>query len=215
MNVNHHSRAAATGRALQAAPTASLLLQDRIGWGVPLKFSIVGLLVFGLGYSLLGAGLGRTAFPDQAAGSLVQREGKVVGSRLLAQPFADARYFQPRPSAAGYDPMAAGGSNQARSNPELIERVNAATTAVAVRENIPASQVPADLVTQSGGGLDPHISPGGARVQVARVAQARGMSAGQVQALVARHTQPALFGLVGAARVNVLELNLALDAVAR
>lgn len=188
-------------------------LQDSIGWRAPLLFSVAGLLLFGLAYSLLGAGLGRVVFPYQATGSLIERDGHVIGSRLVAQPFADLRYFHPRPSAPGYDPMAAAGSNMARSNPELIARIEATTAEVAAREGVAPAQVPADLVTMSGGGLDPHISPAGARVQVARVARERGLEPSAVAALVERHIEPELWGLVGAPRVNVLELNLALDAM--
>src|SRR5690606_20196429 len=127
------------------------------GLRAPLLFAVVTLVVFGLLYSLVGTALGRALFPAQAAGSLVERGGRVVGSVLVAQPFADARYFQPRPSAAGYDPMAAAGSNMARSNPDLRKRVDEATAEVAAREGIAPADVPAELVTQSGGGLDPHL----------------------------------------------------------
>ena len=130
----------------------------------------------------------------------------------MAQPFSDAIYFQPRPSAAGYDPMAAAGSNQARTNPDLRKRIAEATAEVSAREGIAAQDVPAELVTQSGSGLDPHISPAGARVQIARVAQARGMDPSVVAALVAANTQAPQFGVLGQPRVNVLQLNLALDA---
>lgn len=186
--------------------------QDRIGLRAPLLFAGSGLLAFGLCYSLLGAGLGQLLFPQQADGSLLQRDGQVVGSRLLAQPFASERYFQPRPSAANYDPMAAAGSNQARSNPDLRQRIAEATAAVAKREGVAPTQVPADLVTQSGGGLDPHVSPAAARLQIARVARARGLAEAQVAQLVAQHTEARQFGLLGQPRVNVLALNLALDA---
>jgi K+-transporting ATPase ATPase C chain len=152
-------------------------------------------------------------FPAQATGSLVERDGRVVGSMLVAQPFADARYFQPRPSAANFDPMAAAGSNQARSNPDLRKRIADATVAVAAREGIAPAQVPDDLVTESGGGLDPDISPAAARIQVARVARARGLAPGMVETLVAHATQAPRFGVLGPPRVNVLRLNLALDAL--
>jgi K+-transporting ATPase ATPase C chain len=177
-----------------------------------LVFAVVVLAGFGLLYSLAGAGLGRALFPAQAQGSLLIRDGNAVGSSLVAQPFHDARYFQPRPSAANYDPMAAAGSNQARSNPDLRKRIDAARADVARRDGIAAAAVPADLVTQSGGGLDPDLSPAGARVQIARVAAARGLAAGDVERLVAAHVRGRQFGLLGEPRVNVLELNLALDA---
>ncbi len=177
-----------------------------------LVFALVILLGMGLLYSLAGAGLGRALFPYTATGSVLERDGKVVGSALLAQSFADARYFQPRPSAASYDPMAAAGSNQARTNPDLRKRIAEAADAVATREGIAVAEVPGELATQSGGGLDPHLSPRGAQVQVARVAKARNLEAAAVEALVARHTQAPQFGLLGQPRVNVLQLNLALDA---
>ena len=178
-----------------------------------LGLAVVSLLVFGLGYSLVAIGLGRAAFPHAAAGSLIERDGQVVGSSLAAQPFANHRYFHPRPSAAGYDVMAISGSNQARTNPDLRRRVAEATAAVAAREGITAQDVPGELVTQSGGGIDPHVSPEGARVQIARVAAARGLAPATVERLVAEYTQDRQFGLLGQPRVNVLELNLALDAL--
>lgn len=178
-----------------------------------LGLALVALLVMGLLYSLAGAGLGRVLFPRQATGSIVERDGHAVGSSLVAQPFADARYFQPRPSAANYDPMAAAGSNQARSNPDLRKRIDDTTAAVARRNGIAAVDVPAELVTQSGSGLDPDLSPAGVQVQVARVAAARKLPPDVVARLVAEHTQARQFGLLGEPRVNVLELNLALDAL--
>ncbi len=190
-------------------------LQHQVGLRAPLLFAVTGLLGCGLLYSLLGAGLGRALFPAQAQGSLLERDGRVVGSALLAQPFADARYFQPRPSAAGYDPMAAAGSNMARSNPDLRKRIEETTAAVAARDGIDASEVPGDLVTQSGGGLDPHISPAAAQVQLARVAKMRGLDAARVAQLVVQATEAPQFGVLGQPRVNVLRLNLLLDAHAR
>ena len=177
-------------------------------------FALVSMLGFGLLYSLAGTGLGHALFPPQATGSVMERDGKVVGSALVAQPFADARYFQPRPSAAGYDPTAAAGSNMARTNPDLRKRIAEVTAEVAARDGVAASQVPGELVTQSGGGLDPHLSPEAARVQAARVARARGMSVDAVQQAIAANTEGAQFGLIGQPRVNVLRLNLALDATA-
>lgn len=175
-------------------------------------FAVIILLGMGLLYSLAGTALGRSLFPHQATGSIVLQNGKPVGSSLVAQAFSDAIYFQPRPSAAGYDPMAAAGSNQARTNPDLRKRIAETTVEVSAREGIAAQDVPAELVTQSGSGLDPHISPAGARVQIARVAQARGMDPSAVAALVAANTQAPQFGVLGQPRVNVLKLNLALDA---
>lgn len=193
------------------APSKSL--QDDIDLRAPLLLAIVILVAFGLLYSLAGTGLGRMLFPIQATGSLAEHDGHVVGSTLVAQPFAGARYFQPRPSAANYDPMAAAGSNRARSNPDLQKRIAEAIAAVAAREGIVPARVPDDLVTESGGGLDPDISPAGAQVQVARIAKARGLEPGAVEALVARATEAPQFGVLGQPRVNVLRLNLALDAL--
>lgn len=188
-------------------------LQDRVGARAPLLFAGVVLVVFGLLYSLTGTALGRLLFPAAATGSTIERDGRVVGSALVAQPFADARYFQPRPSAANYDPMAAAGSNMARSNPDLRKRIAELTQAVAARDGIAPAQVPAELVTQSGSGLDPHLSPRAARVQIARVARARGMDAATVEGLVAEATEAPQFGAFGQPRANVLRLNLALDAL--
>lgn len=187
-------------------------IDDRTPLRAPLLFALVVLLGFGLLYCLAGTALGRLAFPWQATGSLALQDGKARGSTLVAQPFADARYFQPRPSAANYDPMAAAGSNLARTNPDLRKRMAETAIAVAERDGIAVSEVPAELITQSGGGLDPHLSPRAAQVQVARVAKARGLSVADVDAMVVAHTLPRQFGLLGEPRVNVLELNLALDA---
>ena len=141
--------------------------------------------------------------------------GQVRGSAWLSQPFTGDGYFQARPSAANYDPMAAAGSNLARSNPALAERVAASTAAVAAREGVAPAQVPADLVTQSGGGLDPQLSPAAAQLQVARVARARGLPVERVQALVQAHTEGRQWGLFGQPRVNVVTLNFALDHAAK
>lgn len=178
-----------------------------------LGLSLVSLLVMGFAYSLVGAGLGRVLFPYQASGSLIERDGQVVGSALVPQPFPADRYFQARPSGPNYDPMAAAGSNLARSNPDLRKRIDETRATIAAREGIEPAAVPIELITQSGGGLDPHITPRGARVQAARVARARGLTVTQVEALIAVHIEAPQFGLLGQARVNVLELNLALDAL--
>jgi potassium-transporting ATPase KdpC subunit len=152
-------------------------------------------------------------FPRQATGSLVTVDGQARGSELVAQPFNDDRYFQARPSAANYDPMSAAGSNQARSNPELRKRVGQSIAAVAVREGIAPADVPGELVTQSGSGMDPHLSPSAALVQADRVARARGFPPSAVVNLIHVHTQAPQFGVLGPPRVNVLRLNLALDAL--
>lgn len=189
-----------------AALAARGLLRGALG--------LTGLTLAGFGflYALAGVGLGQALFPAAANGSLLEQGGRVVGSALVAQPFTGARYFQPRPSAAGYDTMALAGSNQARSHPELRARLDAARAAVAQREGIAPAAVPAELFTQSGSGSDPHISPAGAAVQIARVAQARGMPRAALEQLVAQHTETRQLGVLGQPRVNVLALNLALDA---
>lgn len=190
-------------------------LDDAVGLRAPLVFAGIVLLVFGFGYALLGTGLAGALFPAAADGSLVERDGRVVGSALVAQPFVDARYFRPRPSAAGYDPMAAAGSNQARSNPDLRKRLDAEVADIAAREGVAADEVPLDLATQSGSGLDPDLSPAAARVQIARVARARGLAPAQVARVVEAMTEAPQFGVLGEPRVNVLRLNLALDALPR
>lgn len=184
-------------------------------WRPALALAGVSLLGFGLLYSLAGVGLGSVLFPHQAGGSLIERDGKVIGSSLVAQPFADDCYFQSRPSAASYDVMALAGSNQARTNPDLRSRIDEARAAVAAREGVAPDAVPSDLVTQSGGGIDPHLSPAAVRIQIARVARVRGLPVSEVERLVAEHTTAPQFGLLGAPRVNVLELNLALDGAGK
>ncbi|KAF1729382.1 MAG: potassium-transporting ATPase subunit KdpC [Pseudoxanthomonas sp.] len=184
-------------------------------WRPALALAGVSLLGFGLLYSLTGVGLGSVLFPHQAGGSLIERDGKVVGSSLVAQPFADDRYFQSRPSAARYDVMALAGSNQARTNPDLRSRIDEVRAAVAAREGVTPDAVPSDLVTQSGGGIDPHLSPAAVRIQIARVARVRGLPVSEIERLVAEHTTAPQFGLLGAPRVNVLELNLALDGAGK
>ena len=195
-----------------APPVQPGALEDTASLRAACGFAGVILLGFGLAYALAGTALGAALFPRQAGGSLIVVEGTVRGSELVAQPFVGERYFHPRPSAAGFDPMAVSGSNLARSNPDLRARIDASIAEVAAREGIDATDVPGDLVTQSGGGIDPHITPEAARVQVARVAQTRGLTAGEVEALVAAHTEAPTLGVLGQPRVNVVRLNLALDA---
>ena len=168
------------------------------------------LALCGLVYPILTTLLAGALFPRQANGSLIVQDGKVVGSELVGQTFSGDRYFIGRPSAAGYDPRAAAGSNLAVSNPALRERVRQDAQAIARREGVRPEQIPPDLLAASGSGLDPHISPEAARLQVARVAQARGLSPQVVQQMVEEHTER---GFLGRPRVNVLRLNLALDGV--
>ena len=192
-----------------AAPTQ---LQQDSAWRPALVLGASSLLLLGLAYAVATTSVSRVLFPAQADGSLLIRDGQVRGSQLIAQPFVGDGYFQARPSAANYDPMAAAGSNMARSNPALQERVQAAITAVAAREGVPAAQVPGDLVTQSGAGMDPEISPAAAQVQIARVARSRGLPVERVTALVQANTLGPQWGVFGQPRVNVMTLNVALDA---
>jgi K+-transporting ATPase ATPase C chain len=180
-----------------------------------LKMTIVLTVLTGIVYPVAMAGIANLLFPYQAQGSLVSRDGKVVGSALIGQNFTAPRYFQSRPSAAGdkgYDASNSGGSNLGPTNKALIDAVRQRLKAVI--ENNPGvtpAQVPIDLVTTSGSGLDFEISPAAAELQVARVAKARGLDEAVVQQLVADHTRGRWAGLVGEPGVNVLALNLALD----
>ncbi len=177
-------------------------------------------LVLGVGYTLVVTGLGQLLLPAQANGSLVRNpDGAVVGSALIGQRFTDAdgaplpRYFQPRPSAAGdgYDGAASSGSNLGPENPDLVAAIAERRARIAAFEGVDEREVPADAVTASASGLDPHISVAYAAIQVRRVAAARGMTAEEVRALVAAHTAGRDLGFLGEPVVNVLELNQALD----
>ncbi|OZI39095.1 potassium-transporting ATPase subunit C [Bordetella genomosp. 1] len=173
-------------------------------------------LVTGLAYPLASTGLAGLLFPQQAAGSLIERDGTLVGSRLIGQAFSEPKYFWGRPSATApmaYNAAASGGANLGPTNPALASAI--AARAQALRDADPGNEapVPVDLVTASGSGLDPHISPAAAEYQVARVARARGLATEPVRALVAAHTLAPALGLLGEPVVNVLELNLALDAL--
>lgn len=175
-------------------------------------------LVAGVLYPLASTGVAQVLFPSQANGSLVQKDGKVVGSRLIGQAFTEPKYFWTRPSATSPMPdngASSSGSNQGPTNPALTDA--AKQRIAALREADPGNDapVPVDLVTASGSGLDPEISPAAARYQVARVARARGLDVAKVQALVDEHTQQRQLGVLGEPRVNVLALNMALDSVAR
>src|SRR5262245_23505804 len=179
----------------------------------PAIVSLILLTVItGIAYPLLITGVAAVAFADKANGSVIVRDGKPIGSGLIAQPFTSPKYFWPRPSAANYNGVGGSGSNLAPSNPALAETIAARTAALKAADPDNTLPVPIDLVTASASGLDPHISPAAARYQAARVARARGMSKDAVLALVDRSTESRTFGILGEPRVNVLRLNLALDA---
>lgn len=169
-------------------------------------------VLLGLVYPLVLTGIGQALFPAQANGSLIRSGDRVIGSSLIGQAFTSDRYFHGRPSAAGkgYDPTASSGSNLGPASAALADRVR---TDLATLRTSPDSPVPADLVTTSASGLDPHISPEAALFQASRVATARKLSLAEVEAQVAAHTQQPLFGVFGEPEVNVLELNLALDSL--
>jgi potassium-transporting ATPase KdpC subunit len=171
----------------------------------------------GIVYPLLVTGIAQIAFPEQAAGSLIVKDGKAVGSRLIGQSFSESRYFWSRPSATGpfpYNASASTGSNQGPLNPALTDAVKARIDALKAADPTNTAPIPVDLVTASASGLDPHISVAAANYQLERVARARGLSAPTVAALINKHAEGRLFGFLGEPRVNVLRLNLALDKIA-
>jgi K+-transporting ATPase ATPase C chain len=181
-------------------------------WITSIRFTVITTILVGLAYPLGITGVAHFLFPHKAGGSLIQlKDGTVIGSELLAQSFTSDKYFHPRPSAAGngYDATSSGGSNLAQSNKALVDRIQGSIDTLA-KEN-PSRPVPIDLVTTSGSGLDPDITPDAAYFQVPRVAKARKLSEDAVRQLVDAHTTPRQLGVLGEPRVNVLELNLALD----
>jgi K+-transporting ATPase ATPase C chain len=183
-----------------------------------LSLFILLSLVTGLAYPLLVTGLAQLFFPAEAAGSLVLKDGKAVGSSLIGQPFSDAKYFWSRPSATSpqpYNAAASSGSNQGPTNPALTDAVKSRIEALRAADAGNTQPVPVDLVTASASGLDPHISVAAARYQAARVARERKLPLEQVNALVDRNSESILFGILGEPRVNVLALNLALDSGGR
>jgi potassium-transporting ATPase KdpC subunit len=172
-------------------------------------------IVTGLLYPLLTTGIAGVLFPKQAAGSLIESDSKIVGSTLIGQSFSDLAHFWGRPSATApqpYNAAASSGSNQGPLNPALVDAVTSRIEALKAADPSSPGAIPADLVTASASGLDPHISVAAANYQVARVAKSRNLPTAKVQALVDAHIEPRQFGLFGEAHVNVLQLNLALDS---
>jgi K+-transporting ATPase ATPase C chain len=173
-------------------------------------------VITGVVYPLVVTGISQLAFPAQAAGSLIVRDGRLIGSHLIGQSFTDPKYFWGRPSATTpqpYNGLASGGSNLGPLNPALTEGIKARIAALHAADPDNTAAVPVDLVTASGSGLDPEISVAAAAYQAARVARVRGLPPAAVRALIAAHTQGRLLGLIGEPRVNVLQLNLALDGL--
>ncbi len=176
-----------------------------------LLMTVATTVLLGIVYPALVTGLAHALFRDKANGQLIVRNGQVIGSRIIGQPFSGPAYFHPRPSAAGngYDAANSGGTNLGPTNQKLIDRIRA--DASAMQADNPGTPIPIDLLTSSASGLDPHISPAAAEFQVMRVARARGVAADRIRILVAEKTQLRQLGFLGEPRVNVLELNLLLD----
>jgi K+-transporting ATPase ATPase C chain len=184
-------------------------------WKTSILFTLVTAVLLGLGYPLVVTGIASVLFPHQAGGSLILKNGQVIGSELLAQSFTSDRYFHPRPSAAGagYDATASGGSNLAQSNKTLVTRIQGDIDKLAAKNH--GKPVPIDLVTTSASGLDPDITPDDAYYQLPRVAKARNLNEASLRALIGQHITGRTLGLLGEPRVNVLALNLDLDKLAK
>ena len=184
-------------------------------WKTSIRFTLVTAVLLGIGYPLVVTGIAGLIFPHKAAGSLILKDGQIIGSELLAQSFTSDKYFHPRPSAAGngYDAANSGGSNLAQSSKALVDRIQGSIDKLSA-EN-PGKPVPIDLVTTSGSGLDPDITPDSAYFQAPRVAKARGISEDQIRQLIAQSITARQLGFLGEPRVNVLDLNMALDKVSK
>jgi potassium-transporting ATPase KdpC subunit len=184
-------------------------------WKTAIRFTLITTVLLGLAYPLLITAIAGVLFPHQAAGSLILKDGHVIGSSLLAQSFTSDRYFHPRPSAAGngYDATSSGGSNLAQSNKKLVQRIQGDIDKLASQNS--GKPVPIDLVTTSASGLDPDITPDAALFQASRVAKVRGISQEHIQQLIERHITHRQLGILGEPRVNVLALNLDLDELQR
>jgi K+-transporting ATPase ATPase C chain len=180
-------------------------------WKTAIRFTLVTIVLLGLGYPLVVTAIAGVFFPHKAAGSLIMKDGQVIGSELLAQSFTSDRYFHPRPSAAGngYDATSSGGSNLAQSNKTLVDRIQGSIDKLS-QEN-PGKAVPIDMVTTSGSGLDPDITPDAAFFQAPRVAKVRGIPEDRIRQLIEQHITSRQLGVLGEPRVNVLDLNLAMD----
>ena len=205
-----HSVVTAPAPAMEAAQAKTT---KHSVWRTSILFTLVTTVLFGIGYPLLITLLAGVLFPHKAAGSLILKNGQIIGSELIAQSFTSDRYFHPRPSAAGngYDATSSGGSNLAQSNAKLVQRIQGDIDKLAAAN--PGKPVPIDLVTTSGSGLDPDITPDAAFYQAPIVAKARGIGEDRVRALIEKHISGRQLGFLGEPRVNVLELNLDLDSL--
>jgi potassium-transporting ATPase KdpC subunit len=184
-------------------------------WRTSILFTLLTAIVLGIGYPVVITAIAAVMFPHQASGSLIAKDGQIIGSELIGQSFTAAKYFHSRPSAAGngYDATSSGGTNLAQSNAKLVQRIQSDIDELHAQN--PDRAVPIDMVTTSGSGLDPDITPDNAYYQAARVAKSRNISEDQVRTLISQHTTGRDLGFLGEPRVNVLELNLALDQMSK